>query len=579
MFVRTPIVYAAILALFPGSLGLAAQSLTSEPLDGGAPGTAPAMITGPQGSTFVPMDNWIYPALDRLHGMGYLNTAFLGMRPWTRMNIAHMLQDSADEIQTGSDEEARELFLALRKEVQPDIDNPTTILHPSGVLDSVYTQMRVISGLPLRDSFHLGESIVDDYARPYENGFNNYTGFSVRGNAGRFSLYFRGEYQHAPSATGYSSDLATYLSDITDGIPIATNPRQDTLPLGPIKAENNARLMEGYISYHLLNHEVSFGKNDHWMGPDRGTSMLWSNNAQDMYNFDINRVEPLRIPGLSKVTGPFRYEFFVGSLKGHTYPNQPWAHVEKISFKPYRDLEFGFSRMVIWGGEGHVPITLHSFLKSFFSLANVSYEEKHSRNDPGARFGTFDFTWRLPYMRHWITLYTDSFVHDDVSPIDAPRRAAYHPGIYLARFPGLEHLDLRLEGANTDAGAVGARQKNGQFFFWETIQRQGPTNAGSLVGDWIGRTNKGGQAWLTWHMSPRDEVGFTYRRTKASPQFLPGGTTQNDFAFSARKWIGKSIELYGWVQYERWKAPIYKTGEQSDTTTTISITWYPPRRD
>ncbi len=536
-------------------------------------GNAPAMITSAQGSTYVPMDSWIYQALDRLHGMGYLNTAFMGLRPWTRLSIAHMLQESADEIQTGSDDEARELFLSLRREIQPDIDNPTTLLHPRGVVESVYNEIRGISGTPLRDSFHLGQSIVDDYGRPYEGGLNNYSGFSARANAGRFSLYYRGEFQHASSADGYSPALAGYLSDTVDGIPIATNPVQATLPLGPIAAANNARLMEGYVSYQILNHEFSFGKDDHWMGPDRGASMLWSNNAQDIYDFSINRVEPLQIPLLSRLTGPFRYQFFVGSLKGHTYPNDPWVHVEKVSFKPSSDVEFGFSRMVIWGGKGHEPVTLHTFLRSFFSFANVTAAIKNSPRDPGARFGTFDFTWRLPYLRHWMTLYTDSFVHDDVSPIDAPRRAAIHPGIYLSRFPGLQHLDFRVEAASTDVNA--GHQQYGRFYYYEGIQRQGPTNDGFIMGDWIGRTAKGGQAWTTWHLSPRDQVGFSYRRAKASPQFLVGGTTQNAFTISGTKWFGKQIEVNAQVQIERWKAPLYMTGQQNDSTTAVRLTWYP----
>jgi hypothetical protein len=29
------------------------------------------------------------------------------------------------------------------------------------------------------------------------------------------------------------------------------------------------------------------------------------------------------------------------------------------------------------------------------------------------------------------------------------------------------------------------------------------------------------------------------------------------------------------VQYENWKAPIYMTGQQSDTTAAAQITWYP----
>jgi hypothetical protein len=537
------------------------------------------MVTSAQGSTYIPMDSWMYPALDRLHGMGYLNTAFMGLKPWTRLSVAHMLEESADAVQTSSDDEARELFLALRREIQPDVDNPTTLGHPDGMIDSAYNEVRGISGTPLRDSFHLGQSIVNDYGRPYENGFNNYGGFSARAGAGRFSLYYRGEFEYAPSATGYSHDLATYLSETTDAIPYDTNPRQDTIPEGPIDAAKNARLLEGYVAYQLLNHEISFGKDDHWLGPDRGTSMLWNDNTEGIYDFHINRVEPLNIPGLSRLTGPFRYDFFVGSLKGHTSPNDPWVHVEKISFKPTRDLELGFSRMVIWGGKGHVPITIHSFLKSFFSLANVSEAVKNSRGDPGARFGTFDFTWRLPYMRHWVTLYTDSFVHDDVSPIDAPRRAAVHPGIYLSRFPGLQRLDLRLEGGTTDASAVGSREDLGRFYYWEGIQKQGPTNGGYLLGDWLGRDGKGGQGWLSWHLSPRDEIGVSYRRAKASGQFLPGGTTQNAYTVSVQKWIGKQFEVQGNVQYEGWKAPLYMSGPQSDTSTAVRVTWYPPQRN
>ncbi len=534
--------------------------------------------TSSEGSSYVPMDSWIYPALDRLHSLGYIDSAFLGLRPWTRLSIAHMLEQSADRIDTDTNnDEAKSIYLAVLQEVQPDIDNATELNHPHGTLESVYTNLRGITGTPLRDSYHLGQSIIDDYGRPYEGGFNNYSGFSAYATAGRFSLYFRGEYQHAPSAAGYSAALATLLSNI-DEIPIASNPVQDTIPEGPIASANYARILEANFSYHLLGHEVSFGKSDHWMGPDQGASMLWSDNAEDIYDFEINRVEPLRIPLLSRLTGPFRYDFFVGSLKGHTDPNDPWVHVEKVSFKPYRDLEFGFDRMVIWGGKDHEPITLHTFLKSFFSVQNVSGAEKFSRSDPGARFGTFDFDWRLPHLQKWITLYTDSLVHDDVSPVSAPRRSGVHPGIYLAQFPGLHQMDLRVEGANTEppshSSPNGIPIDDGIFLYWEVVQRQGPTNKGFLP-DWVGRQGKGGQAWLTYHLSPQEDIQFMYRNAKASAQFIPGGTTQNDFAVSVRKRFARDYEVRGLVQYEGWKAPIYLPGKQDDTTIAARITWFP----
>ena len=602
------VLLAAALCWAAAWCGAQEQSEGSQSLPTGTQLDASMAAMDTQGSVYVPLDNWVYLALDRLHALGYVDTAYLGLRPWTRASIAHMLELSADRIESDArNDEARSIFAALVRELRPDIDRSNSGVAPRRAqLESVYTQFRGIGGEPLRDSFHLGQSIVDDYGRPYESGFNNYSGFSARASAGRFSLYFRGETQYAPSAAGYSPALAAYLLNQIDGIAYAGNSVFATIPEGPIATTGEVRVMEAGLSYHLLGHEISFDKSDHWLGPDKGASMLWGNNAENIYEFQINRIEPLRVPGLSRITGPFRYDFFVGGLHGHTLvpnlaaatdptqgtstpntpnvinPGNPWVHMEKIGFKPTRNLEFGFDRLTVWGGEGHAPITIHTFLHSFFSFQNVAgnpktgASEKNGRDDPGYRLGTFDFSWRLPYLSHWITLYTDSLVHDDVSPISAPRRSGVHPGVYLARFPGFEHLDLRLEGTSTDTPS--ASLQSGQFLYWEQIQRQGPTNNGFLPGDWVGRQGKGGQAWLTYHLSPQEEVQFQYRNAKAANAFIPGGTTQNDFALQVTKRVRADYELRGWVQYERWKAPIYETGLHSDTIATFQITWFAPSR-
>jgi hypothetical protein len=533
----------------------------------------PLGYVDPFSSTYVPMDSWIYPAMDRLHALGYVDSAFLGLRPWTRLSILHMLQETSDKIEDHpDDQQALEIFSAICQEVLPDEQAAGGKPVLRAQIETVYNNFRGISGTPLRDSFHLGQTVINDYGRPYQEGFNDYSGFSARAEDGRFSLYFRGEYQHAPGAAGYSQALSELLSNL-DEIPYATNPIQDTIPQGPIPSANLFRVMEANLSFHVAGHEVSFGKNDHWLGPAKGASMSWSTNAENIYAFEINRVEPLRIPLVSEVLGPFRYEFYVGSLKGHTAPNDPWVHAEKISLKPTRNLELGFERTVIWGGKDHVPITIHSFLKSFFSFQNVSTAEKFSRNDPGARFGSFDFSYRLPFVRNWLTLYTDSEAHDDVNPISAPRRSAVLPGIYLSHFPMFHNLDLRVEGESTDP--VSDEQQYGDFLYFEAIQRQGTTNKGFLFTDWIGRDSKGGQAWLTYHLSPSEYVQIMYRNAKADQKFIPLGTTQNVFQIAAVKRIRKDIELSGTLQQEEWKAPVYKPGLQSDTLAAFQVTWYP----
>jgi hypothetical protein len=528
------------------------------------------------GSPYIPLDSWMYLSLTRLYSLGYLDSAFLGLRPWTRMSVIHMLEETAAQLEDAPDDaatdEARTLYDAVWQELNLDAEGPCFRHRGQLRVESGYQVARGISGTPLHDSYHLGETITNDYGRPYEGGFDSYSGVSGYATAGIFTLYARAEFQYAPSAAGYSQTLFDLLSQV-DVIPVATNPVQATIPLGPISAATNMRLMEGYLSAHVLGHEISFGKTDAWMGPGQGGAYAYTNNAEDIYSFRINRIEPLRVPLLSRITGPFRYDFMVGSLKGHTDYNDPWVHAEKVSFKPTQNLEFGFERTVIWGGKGHVPITIHSFLKSFFSFQNVPGAEKESRNDPGARFGAFDVSYRLPYLRHWLTFYTDSEAHDDVSPISAPRRADVRPGLYLSHVPGVPKLDLRVEAAMDDQST--SRSNQGAFTYYEGEQPQGYTNAGQIFGDWMGREAKGGQAWATWHLSGKEWVQVSWRGQKAAKDFIHGGTTINDVSAQVVKRFGQDLELKGNFTYEGYLAPIYLSGKQTVTNTSFQLTWYP----
>jgi Capsule assembly protein Wzi len=526
-------------------------------------------------STYIPLDSWIYPAVMRLYGTGYVDTVFLGIRPWTRLSVAHMLDDSSDRITGGTNDEAIEIFTALERDLQRDMRIPLDQKFGRVGLDSVYERVMGMSGTPLRDSFHLGQTDINDFGRPYAGGFNNYSGLSVRGHYGMFSAYLRGEFQHAPGWEGYPLSVAQTLAMIDDfatfsSVPL---PGNTTIPLGPVSSVNNLTVLEGYVSAHVVGHEISFGKMDNWYGPGVGGGMAWSNNAENVWSFRINRVEPLYIPYISRIAGLIRYDFFVGPLKGHNDPVSPWTHAEKISFKPTPNFEIGFERTVIWGGKGHEPVTFGTFWRSFYSISDTNGGEKFSRKDPGARFSAVDFSWRLPYLRNWLTFYNDSEVHDDVFPITAPRHAAIRPGLYLSHFPGAPKLDLRVEAVSTDPPT--GLSTGGQDMYIEVVQRNGYTSNGLLMGDWVGRENKGGQAWLTYHLSPREWIQASYRGDKAAKDFIPGGTTQHDFSFDLVKRLTPDVELKANVQYERWLIPFYKSGQQSNTSTTFQVTWYP----
>lgn len=543
----------------------------------------PIVTTDRLGSAYIPVDSWMYPALLRLYSMGYLNTAYISMRPWTRRSTLHMLEQTESDVRSGGNVEAIELLNKLEDALESEPDSGGT--QRRGLLygvESVYTGVRQVSGPTLRDSWHVGQTFVNDYGRPYSTGFNTYDGFSALAEKGPFSLYVRAEYQHAPSYTGYTFAQANALS-IIDQIPYSGyNRPQDTLPEGTLPSQNNFRILEANLSAHVYGHEISLGKSDAWLGPGLGGAMAWSNNAENMYNFRINRVEPLHIPYVSRVVGDLRYDFFIGSLKGHTYPNSPWAHSEILATKLFNTFDLTFQRTIIFGGKDHEPVTLHTFLKGFFDINDTTVEEKYSRNDPGARFSSVTFAWRLPYTARLLTLYTDSTTHDDVFPLSAPRRAGWRPGIYLSRVPFVPKLDLRVEGTYTDF--VTSTSFGGQGNYYETIQRQGYTNKGFIMGDWIGREGKGGNATVTYHLSGNESISLGYLRKKNAKDFIQYGTTQDDFRVDLTKRLKPNVELTAWYQHEIWRAPLITTPNvvgpvnrdtRTNDTGSFQVKWYP----
>ena len=250
------------------------------------------------GSTYIPVDSIVYPMVLRLYSLGYLDNAFITMRPWTRRSLLHMLDKSADDITHDGNDEAIEILARLKEYLVDETPGSGFTRGAVYGVESTYTRLMGIGGPVLRDSFHLGQTVYNDYGRPYATGFNNITGFSSVNEYGRFSLYIRGEYQHAPAYQGYNFDLANLLSCLDEICPFAPpNDPQDTIPYGSTNnAVNTFRLQEAYVSYHLLGHEVSFGKSDSWWGPGLGGGMAWSNNAENPYAFRVNRADVRPLP-------------------------------------------------------------------------------------------------------------------------------------------------------------------------------------------------------------------------------------------------------------------------------------------
>src|SRR5579859_7267440 len=198
------------------------------------------------GSPYVPLDSWIYPALERLAALGYVKTASLGIRPWTRLECARLLGEAYDEHPDADGlPEVQQLYTALSEEFAHDSDLMSGERNRSAQVESIYFRSVGISGRPLTDNYHFGQTLLNDYGRPYEEGVNAVAGASGWGTAGPFVFYARGEYQYAPSAAAPSTAVLDFYHS-TDSWPTAP-------PMLPIAATSRFQLLDAYVGMNLAN--------------------------------------------------------------------------------------------------------------------------------------------------------------------------------------------------------------------------------------------------------------------------------------------------------------------------------------
>ena len=528
------------------------------------------------GSTNVPMDSWIYPALERLAAMGFIPGQSSAIRPWTRqeclrqLHLAENLADLKEEYSPSLRAQAHLLMADLQTELESEPQYRASLS-----LESVYARYGTIAGPALADSYHFGQTWWNDFGRPLGRGSSAIAGFSLRAHDGRFFFYDRQEQQHSPGNPA-ETPARNQLINTLDQIQPDSDPHIQPVP--PSAAFDRHGAIELYGGVALAGNALSIGKQELYWGPTTMGPLAFSSNAEPTYNLRFVSTRPHPLPFIPSF-GTYRFDVVLGKLSGHSYPARPWYNGQKAAFNFGDNLEISFTRWSIFWGVGH-PITLHSFKANVFSFnstgggvggggGSTGYGD---REDPGDRKSNFDFTYRLPFLRRVVTLYADAYSDDDPNPIDAPRRAAWNPGIYFARLPFLPHMDLRVEAVSSEGLA---HDFGGQHFFINNQYLDGNTNKGFLLGNATGRDGRAVEGLTSYWFSARTRVEAGYRQNKVSTLFLPGGGTITDGFMNGHFAISRHWQADIFTQYERFLIPSYITGSQHNTSGWMQLTWNP----
>ena len=522
-------------------------------------------------SPYVPIDSFVYALFDRLAALGVVKTAYAGLRPWTRMECARLLEEASETIgsEDGAPTELTHVYGSLSREFEPELARLNGVPNVGVSLDSLYSRATQISGKPLADGYHFAQTLVNDFGRPYGQGFNGVAGFTAHAVAGPLSFAIQGEYQHAPGLSPYSPPVqqAIAVADATAPFP------------GGRSSVDRFDVLTGTVALQFRNFQISAGKQSEWWSVTDTDPLLLSNNAEPILGVKLDNVSPYHFPILSKFLGEARSEYFFGRLDGHQFEwdvdrllgpgniqPQPFIQGFKLSFKPSANLEFGAGFTAMFGGPG-LPVTFHNFLRTFYSHTS------NPATNPGKRIASFDFSYRIPGLRKWLTIYRDSLAVDEYTPI-ASSRPSLNIGLYMPMLPKLHKLDFRAE----IIGTPHTREFPPGFVYWDFRRyRDGYTNDRNLLASWMGRAGRGGQGWFTYWFSPRSTLQFVYRYQKVDRDFLEGGHL-DDFAVKPTVLLSHNLSLSGLIQVEHWNFPLLAAVGQTNKTAQLQLTYFPKLR-
>ena len=514
---------------------------------------------GSGGTAFVPMDSYVYSLFDRLASEGIVDSQFAGMRPWTREQCARLVLEGEKRIDNGGSKLDREMMEWLRKEFARELEKDRGArIH----LEEVYVRSLSIGGRPLTD-YHFGQTIYNDNGRPYAEGESVAAGFAATEAWKAFVFHVQGELQHTPAPPVFSTAEVDFLNAV------------DELPAGTSHAVSGAdrfRFIELYGGVHLKNTNLTIGKQTLWWGPSPDSAMLLSTNAEPLYMLRLQQDGPKRLPWMFRFLGPMRWDSFFGKLDGHRFPADPYLHGQKISFKPARGLEVGFSRTVQFAGAGH-GLTFGNFWKSFTSVGDDLSMTPGSAQDVGDRRGGLDVSYRVPGVRQGLTVYSELFTEDDPSPLSAPARSGLLAGLYLALVPGSKRADLRVEVLTTDRDST--KNESGKFFYFNRGYKDGYTNGGKMLASWIGRDATGFMASSQYWLSATRKLSVSYRNVKSNAEYLPGGGTQHDGRISFQGELTRLTWAEGFAQFEQWRIPVLARRTERNLAIGVKLSYRP----
>lgn len=412
----------------------------------------PEYIVAAPVSSSIPLDSWIYPAIDKLSGLGLVQSSLQGTRPFTRHEAARLTREALDNADlVPHPPVVIEILRRLQSELQDALKDKEqgrsySYFHPVREIRLEYLHRegqdsRIASRPPGGANDQIG-------ARQFALAPNNFGLDYVEGHNGQLFL----ETEARLGGFFLLNWQPHVLIDEERDASLRTRHGTAILGLGPF--------------------QLSVGRESLWWGPGRHGSLILSNNAKPLDMVRVTNPTPLLLPWFFKYLGPFQFDVLWSRLEAERVISEPYLAGMRINFKPRPWLELGASRTVMFGGEGRPKVRLSDFL-TILGGKNLEGGE-----DTSNQLASLDARIKFPFLAG-TELYGELGGEDEAGGFISHK--SWIVGVYLPKIEPTGRAAIRFEYAD-----LTHESKIAPIWYRHGIYRSGYTYKGKVLGHHIG---------------------------------------------------------------------------------------------
>lgn len=442
-------------------------------------------------SANIPLNSHVYDQLEKLDGLGYIQSMRIGAKPYTRMQAAGWIKEAASRVDTHDAQYIHSILAELQKEFSDEL----------AVLDD-------------------GAPAYGIKLKEWSAGFAKYNGPGIDQSTKTNSSY----QPFSVNSDGYRlSDDGNFTGSIRLEGKVTPSLVASLTTRGDSDLDDHLSFPSAYIKTHINNVEIQIGKDSMMWGQGKRGSLLLTNNATPRKAITLSNIEPIPTGGIFKVFGQINASVFYSELENDRGDvDQPSFTGIRVDFVPSDRFTFGIARADMVGGKGH-------------SLNGSDYwdwlfgKNAHGAiNDKWNAIAGIDFRWRLNTLGG-AQMYGELYGEDQAGKLPPlPRDNAYLLGIYLPRVSASGDWDAHLEWADTSPS-----------WYDHSLYQDGYTYKGNIIGDAMGNNAYRYYGKLTHYLDNATQIVLHGERVVM--RSLPGSPTVNSVWTSLRTKVGQDM--------------------------------------